>query len=65
MCLSTWVSPASHLCVESTGCLQEQRQVGLDLTAVGVGPVLGLALECGDLVFKRMIPPGEGVSDAA
>lgn len=47
----------SHLCVEATGCLQEQRQVGLDLAAVGVGPVLGLALQRGDLVLERMIPP--------
>lgn len=47
----------SHLCVEAARCLQEQRQVGLHLAAVGVGSVLGLALQRGDLVLKSMIPP--------
>lgn len=46
-----------HLCVKATSCLQEQRQVGLDLAAVGVGSVLSLALQCGDLVLESMIPP--------
>lgn len=46
-----------HLGVEATGRLQEQRQVGLDLAAVGIGAVLGLALQGGDLVLKGMIPP--------
>lgn len=54
-----WAPPGPHLCVEPTGCLQEQRQVGLHLAAVGVGPVLGLALQRGDLVLKSMIPPAE------
>lgn len=52
-------SADSHLCVEATGCLQEQRQVGLDLAAVGVGPVLGLALQRGDLVLESMVPPAQ------
>lgn len=47
----------THLGVEATGRLQEQRQVGLDLAAVGVGAVLGLTLQGGDLVLKGMIPP--------
>lgn len=59
--LLTWMRysdpPESYLCVETTSSLQKERQVGLDLTAVGVGPVLGLALQCGDLVLKSMIPP--------
>ena len=46
-----------YLCVEATGGLQEQGQVGLHLAAVWVGPVLGLALQGGDLVFKGMVPP--------
>lgn len=47
----------SHLGVEAAGGLQKQRQVGLDLAAVGVGSVLGLALQGGDLVLESMIPP--------
>lgn len=47
----------SYLCVEAARCLQEQRQVGLHLAAVGVGSVLGLALQRGDLVLKGVIPP--------
>lgn len=47
----------SYLGVEPTGSLQKQGQVGLDLAAVGVGPVLGLALKGGDLVFEGVVPP--------
>lgn len=47
----------AYLCVEATGSFQKQRQVGLDLAAVGVGSVLGLALKRGDLVLESMIPP--------
>lgn len=53
---SCWGS-GSHLGVETTGGLQEERQVGLDLTAVGVGSVLCLALQHGDLIFERVVPP--------
>lgn len=49
--------PGAHLGVEAAGGLQEQRQIGLDLAAVGVGPILGLALQGGDLVLKGMVPP--------
>lgn len=52
--------PGAHLGVEAAGRLQEQRQVGLDLAAVGVGPVLGLALQGGDLVLKGVIPSAGG-----
>lgn len=48
--------PGAHLSVEAAGRLQEQRQVGLDLAAVRVGTVLGLALQGGDLILKGMIP---------
>lgn len=48
--------PGAHLSVEAASRLQEQRQVGLDLAAVGVGAVLGLTLQGGDLVLKGMIP---------
>lgn len=48
--------PCAHLSVEAAGRLQKQRQVGLDLAAVGVGAVLGLTLQSGDLVLKGMIP---------
>lgn len=52
--------PGAHLGVEAAGRLQEQRQVGLDLAAVGVGAVLGLALQGGDLVLKGVIPSAGG-----
>lgn len=56
---SSAAPPGAHLGVEAAGSLQEQRQVGLDLAAVGVGPILGLALQGGDLVLKGMVPPAE------
>lgn len=49
-------APSAHLGIKAAGRLQEQRQVGLDLAAVGVGTVLGLALQGGDLVLKGVIP---------
>jgi len=47
-----------YLCVEAAGRLEEQGQVGLHLAPVRVGPVLGLALQGGDLVLEGMVPPG-------
>lgn len=53
----TGTGTGSYLGVEAAGGLQEQRQVGLDLAAVRVGPVLGLALQRGDLVLEGVVPP--------
>lgn len=61
--VATVTGRTPYLSVEAARRLQEQRQVGLDLAPVGVGPVLGLALQRGDLVLEGVVPPAGGPRD--